>query len=350
MHGGFEARFSATSRGVCYERIGSHVLPLHRLVAGPNGEVIDLTPPLLQSRPRPVTRQAAPMPVEDDDVVDVLDQPPASEQVATWHELLSPVLGTRVVRFGEFKNMLGPQLLHPERLRDTHRICCRVHVYEATCTQRIESLASSLFNGGSGVLLRLTDALASRLELAGLMHRRGATTPANREPGTVFPGERVVRLAVIDDPTAGIHAPATATPPTTDSGAATGAAASAPAAPPPGRTMKTAIPERFVGPWQFTVSRDEAVYDLNQDRARPRIRALIDRLRGNTASSREFRKWQVLLGGKSHDDQLWAVRPPRGGFADRAVRDWARRTLETAGYDPDTMLLEWEIFWRRKGL
>jgi hypothetical protein len=114
--------------------------------------------------------------------------------------------------------------------------------------------------------------------------------------------------------------------------------------------MKTAIPERFVGPWQFTVSRDEAVYDLNLDRSRPRLRALIDRLRGNTAGSREFRKWQVLLGGKSPDDQLWAVRPPHGALGDRAVREWARRTLETAGYDPDTMLLEWKIFWRRKGL
>jgi hypothetical protein len=58
----------------------------------------------------------------------------------------------------------------------------------------------------------------------------------------------------------------------------------------------------------------------------------------------------VLLSGKSADEQLWAVRPPKGGVFHSAIRDWAYKTLETAGYDPRTMLLEWEIFWRRKGL
>ena len=114
--------------------------------------------------------------------------------------------------------------------------------------------------------------------------------------------------------------------------------------------MKVAIPDRFVGPWQFTVSRDEAIYDLNLERTRPRIRVLMDRLRGKATNGHAIRKWQVLLDGKSADDQLWSVRPPRGAFSDPAVREWARHLLETAGYDPDTMLREWEIFWRRKGL
>ena len=47
----------------------------------------------------------------------------------------------------------------------------------------------------------LTEALAARLELAELVQRRRAATPTNREPGLVFPGERVVRLGVMDDPT-----------------------------------------------------------------------------------------------------------------------------------------------------
>jgi len=63
-----------------------------------------------------------------------------------------------------------------------------------------------------------------------------------------------------------------------------------------------------------------------------------------------WRKWQALLSGKSLDEQLWAVRPPRGWTTRQAVRDWARQTLEQAGYDPRMMLVEWEIFWRRKGL
>jgi hypothetical protein len=62
-----------------------------------------------------------------------------------------------------------------------------------------------------------------------------------------------------------------------------------------------------------------------------------------------LRKWQILLCGKGFDEQLWAVRPPDGGLTHRAVRQWAARTLELAGYQPGVMLLEWEIFWRRKG-
>jgi hypothetical protein len=63
-----------------------------------------------------------------------------------------------------------------------------------------------------------------------------------------------------------------------------------------------------------------------------------------------LRKWQVLLCGKNFDEQLWAVRPPVGGLTHGAVRQWAERTLELGGYEPRTMLLEWEIFWRRKGV
>jgi hypothetical protein len=73
-------------------------------------------------------------------------------------------------------------------------------------------------------------------------------------------------------------------------------------------------------------------------------------LKGWIRGRGELKKWQVLLSGKSADEQLWAVRPPKGGVSHPAIRDWARKTLETAGYDSRTMLLEWEIFWRRKDL
>jgi len=52
--------------------------------------------------------------------------------------------------------------------------------------------------------------------------------------------------------------------------------------------------------------------------------------------------------GKSLDEQLWSIRPTRRALADRGVRQWASKTLEQAGYNSETMLLEWEIFWRRK--
>jgi hypothetical protein len=77
---------------------------------------------------------------------------------------------------------------------------------------------------------------------------------------------------------------------------------------------------------------------------------LVRKLRLLLMSSGEFQRWQVLLFDRTPDDQLWAVRPPAGAFAHRALRQWAHETLRLAGYDPDVMLVEWEIYWRRKGL
>ena len=118
-----------------------------------------------------------------------------------------------------------------------------------------------------------------------------------------------------------------------------------------GQGLKTAIPERYNKPWEFKSTRDEALYDMN-------VRAtfagwfsyLAGWLKCWTRGRGELKKWQFLLSGKSADDQLWAIPLPKGGVSHPSIRDWARKTLETAGYDSRTMLLEWEIFWRRKGL
>lgn len=66
------------------------------------------------------------------------------------------------------------------------------------------------------------------------------------------------------------------------------------------------------------------------------------------ATSRwQLRKWRALLEGKSADEQLWTIKPPRGFAYLPAVREWAETTLTKNGYDSKKMLLEWEIFWRR---
>jgi hypothetical protein len=119
--------------------------------------------------------------------------------------------------------------------------------------------------------------------------------------------------------------------------------------------LKTAIPEQWIKPWEFQISRDEAFYDMRAAAySRGGLLAFIRSLTrwfGNRTAWREaWRKWQALLAGKTLDEQLWAVRPPRGMIARPAVRDWAIWTLEQAGYDPRVMLVEWEIYWRRKGL
>jgi hypothetical protein len=121
------------------------------------------------------------------------------------------------------------------------------------------------------------------------------------------------------------------------------------------RRLKTIIPEQWIKPWEFQISREEAFYDMRAAASsRGGLLALIRSLRnwfGHRRAWREaWRKWQALLAGKSLDEQLWAVRPPRGMIARPAVRDWALRTLGRAGYDPRVMFVEWEIYWRRKGL
>jgi hypothetical protein len=115
--------------------------------------------------------------------------------------------------------------------------------------------------------------------------------------------------------------------------------------------LKTSIPEQWVKAWEFQISREEALYDMLADAAsRNAPLAFVRDLTNRFGHRQAWRKWQALLAGKSLDERLWAVRPPRGMTAGKVVRDWARQTLEQAGYDASVMLAEWEIFWRRKGL
>jgi hypothetical protein len=319
--------------GRLYEKIGSYVRPIHQLVAGPRGEVLDLAPPS-QAR----SGNAA-------DVIDVPDAdvsaPSTSDNdepsVAAYRELTPRSAQPRIVRFGEFKTMLGPQLLHPERLRDAHRLSCQVRVFEAARKQRLDAFAADVLGGASTQLLQLTPALAARLDIGELISARAHHV---REPGWILPGERVVLLAVLHDPTAmAVASP----PPAGPVGAADRVTPPADAPRP-----RATIPERFLAPWQFAFSRDEAIYDLDQRSSRP-WRSLIERLVTAPLAGREHRKWQALLAGRGVDDQLWAVRPPRGWLTSGEVRAWARRTLESGGYDASAMLREWEIYWQRKG-
>src|SRR4030095_16433384 len=101
--------------------------------------------------------------------------------------------------------------------------------------------------------------------------------------------------------------------------------------------LKTTIPERYIKPWEFKLTRDEALYDMNVTATFAGwISSLSKWLKGWIRGRGELKKWQVLLSGKSADEQLWAVRPPKRGISHSAIRDWAYKTLETAGYDPRT--------------
>lgn len=256
----------------------------------------------------------------------------------------------RIVHWGEFKEALAPQLADPQRLRDPHRLLCYVQVYEATAVQRWGSLAAAVQEEAGTVsrLQLLTVETATKLQLLALLRAR--PRPPHRsegEPERLLPQDLVFRLHLAHDPTVAVETQRPRPQPAR-------AGATAPASPPPTAAEPSrpqgAIPECFVKPWEFRVSREEALYDMSVAASRSGWLGAFRRLRNWLSRGRELRKWRVLLCGKSLQEQLWAVRPPLGGLAHPAIREWARATLERAGYDPQAMLAEWEIFWRRKGL
>jgi hypothetical protein len=360
--------------GCLYEKIGEQIRPLRKLASGSRGQVLELV-----SSPEPVSEIRAPLdneqPAESPKAKHgnfsqsgqqhrqnaTLNQArpvaqPATEKPksAPYRKLFPDPGQKRVIRLGDFKSMLVPQLAHPERLRDTHRLACYLQVYELTTIQRLESLAALVLGDARQVsqLLPMTQPVTQQLGLTSLLRirpRPRGNFP--REAGLLLPYERVFRLRLAQDPTADDAAlaepqPATNLPakePFTSDGQRPASV--------PGRGPKNVIPERYIKPWEFKLTRDEALYDMNVTATfAGRITSLSKWLKGWIKGRGALKKWQFLLNGKSADEQLWAIPLPKGGGSHPSIRDWARKTLETAGYDPRTMLLEWEIFWRRKGL
>jgi len=309
------------------------------------GVILIAAPPYAVRRPlqpAPVTAVDGVLPVVDAEV----DEGDENDAAVPYRALLPEPGVWRIVRWGDFKSMLAPQVSHADRLHDTHRVPCYAQVYEMTRPQRVEALALALLGARerAAQMRPLTPDVAARLELLPLLAPRPVGAPRQRpEPGVLMPAERVVRLQVASDPTRPVpvhERPAGAFGREPDGGVTAAAA-----------TPRSEIPERWLRPWEFHLSREEAVYDMQAAVPRfPMLAACLRRLAGVFRRGDDFAKWQALLAGKSRDEQLWTVRPPRGGLSHPAVRDWAVRVLELAGYDPRTMLAEWEIFWRRKRL
>jgi hypothetical protein len=360
--------------GRLYEKIGEQIRPLQKLVSGPRGQVIELVPsrermseisvpaeseePSLDSKKNQDGNPARSSQQQRQNRKSVQTGPiaqPGAEnpKPAAYRKFFADPGQRRVVRLGDFKLMLAPQLMHPERLRDTHRLACYLQVYEAATAQRLESLAATVLGdtGPASQLQLMTEAITHQLGLTPLLRIR-PRVPSNfpREAGLLLPHERVFRLQLAQDPTADDTAPPNRQAGHLQTGDFNHVTGLRPA-PASESSQKTVIPERFLKPWEFKFTRDEALYDMNVTATfAGGFSALGKRLKGWISGRGELKKWQILLSGKSADEQLWAVRPPKGGLSHPAIRDWACTTLETAGYAPRTMLVEWEIFWRRKGL
>jgi len=276
--------------------------------------------------------------------------PPQQATLISHRKLFADPGQWRVVWWGEFKEILGRQLAHPERLRDTYRLPCYVQVVETERAVAIEEIAAvyKSDNKCQTPLYRLTDEIAAKLDLV-LPLRAAPPYDARRTPNTLLPHERIFRLVAANDPTIDVANFKNKLQSPAPKGEALGERGKGSELTPTSDTLKDAIPNHFVKEWEFKISREEASYDMN---AKPTLGSLIRDLcrRLRVIKLRNgFRKWQMLLAGKNVNQQLWAVRPPAGMLADSLVRDWAERTLKLGGYDSVKMMSEWEIFWRRKG-
>ena len=346
--------------GRLYEKLGRHIRPLHQLASGQFGEVIDLVP--VQASHPTASRTSQAQPVESpetsksegaNDETEPSQFVPITESTkqaskVSHRKLFADPGQWRVLSWGDFKEILSPQLAHPERLRDTYRLPCYVQVLETERAVPISELAG-VYKSASGrpaSLYFLTEEIAAKLDLV-LPLRAAPPQNVQRPPNTLLAHERVFRLIVANDPTTDI-ANNRSTPvselKTQVNGEVKGSGAVSE------KTLKETIPSRFVKEWEFKISRDEALYDMNVP---PSVGESFMRLCRSLRLGKqrsEFSKWQALLTGKDIDEQLWAIRPPIGTLRDSIVRGWAAKTLELGGYDSRKMMIEWEILWRRKGL
>jgi len=346
--------------GRLYEKIGQSVRPIHKLVVGPNGEIVDLAP-----SPRAGATFSTPHvrpPIEESDETQrqewsegdceqkptveytappVSPQRPTGRPTRTLFRVFFPNPGQwRIVPWGDFKEMLAPQLAHPERLNDAGQIPCYVQVYETTAMQPFAALVRAVLgeSGTANELRALSTAIATKLQLKlpPAMRPRDAG-PVPRKRGLLLPHERMFRLQVVLDPTidADPNEPLRSAPDQT---------------PTPVSGGKRTIPDHFLNPLEFKISRDEAIYEMN---IAPRLKgswfSFVKRIK-HRVSDPAFRKWKALLCGKELEEQLWAVSPPKHGLTHPVIREWALQTLQMAGYDTSVMLAEWELFWRRKGV
>lgn len=241
-----------------------------------------------------------------------------------------------IVAWRDVEQMLRGRLAHPEHLHDDCQLSCQVQVYEALRPQRIEDIAARFLGDPAliGNLHPLTGALIRRLALQDALPPGPPSPPQRRAPGAVLAGDRIAWLHVADDPTA--SPPALMSPPV----------ASMTHAGPAHR--RTAVPERYLTPWELHRSREEAIFDMQLSASGGFLRRLLRRVCAPRVSRAEMLRWQVMLSGKSLDDQLWAVRPPTHGLTHATVRSWVEGALAHGGYDVGVMLAEWEIYWRRK--
>jgi hypothetical protein len=251
--------------------------------------------------------------------------------------------------WSNIKGEMTTQVKHPEKLSDADEVECYVQIYEVQQTLPATQLAAAELGDGAlhAHLRPLTRDKAQMLGTPQLFRPPRDPFETRASTRQIHAGQRVYRLWPVFDPTAERAA---------EPGAEPAAASKNDVA------LRIEVPREYLIPAGFRHSREEVLYDMKgmlgtlppQGRTLARwfliyplrmVKALVTA----TVSRRRMKKWRTMLEGKNYEEQLWGVAPPRGFPHHPRVRSWAEETLSRAGYDPQRMFIEWEIFWRRIG-
>ncbi|MCI0393238.1 MAG: hypothetical protein MOB07_31300 [Acidobacteria bacterium] len=348
----------ADEAGNFYEVAGQQLRPLGELVSDERGRIFEVQP-ASDTQPAAAAKEVpsgcepgARASTTDDHHRAAAPSPPARTQAVQAADSLGyrkiiadPGLYLKIP-WVYIKSELAPQLKHPEKLHDDDLIECNAQIYEAQRTMPVAHIAAAELGDGAlqAQLHPLTRDKAQMLGTPQLFkptHEPFETRAMSRQ---IYTGQRVYRIWLVFDPTVEREVEHCVTP------------IEAKAAP------RNQIPQQYLNPLRFKYSREEALYDMKgvlgtlPPESGTLARwffiyplRLLKTLVTLISSRRRMKKWRAMLKGKSTDEQLWAVTPPRGFSYHPTVRRWAEETLTRAGYDSERMFLELEIFWRRKG-
>lgn len=247
--------------------------------------------------------------------------------------------------FGRIKREIAGQLQHPERLQENDVVECYAQFYEAHLPLPVAQIAAAELGNAAfqSQLYFLTKGKAQLLGVPQLFKPASQPFATEATARRLSPYQCVYRLQPIFDPTV-VPKPKTISP-----------VLETP------KELKREVPAPFLNPAQFKYSREEVLYDMQATLGTlpPKCGTLkrwlwvyplrlLKTLFIVLATKNQVKKWRVMLAGKNLDEQIWVVTPPYGFAYHLSVRQWAEETLLRAGYDAEQMLLEWEIFWRRR--
>jgi len=347
--------------GNFYEVNGRKLRPLGELVRDEHGRVFEVRP----TSDNPATESANEQPngsaphrqadskTENDNRAEPPAQPTAQavpkEPPRGYSKIIADPGLYLKIPWARAKGELTTLIQHPEKLSDADEIECYAQIYEAQRTLPAARLAATELGDGAlhSQLHPLTQDKAQMLGIPQLF--KPIRHPFETQPSTrqVYAGQRVYRLWPVFDPTVERGE---------NLSGRSGASGDKNTAP------RCQVPQEYLNPLQFKNSREEVLYDMRSIFGTLPVEGgalarwfvacpvrLLKMLIVLLATKRRLKKWRTIIEGKSLDEQLWRVTPPRGFSYHPALRRWAEGTLTRAGYDPKRMVLEWEIFWRRKG-